>query len=62
MGFSMQRSWQNGDTWFTALIFAAADGREISAGMEVIARLDEEGVAILGSYKDAVKVTVELSN
>lgn len=38
------------------------DGREISAGMEVIARLDEEGVAILGSYKDAVKVTVELSN
>lgn len=38
------------------------DGREISAGMEVIARLDEEGVAILGSYEDAVKVTVELSN
>ena len=36
------------------------DGREISAGMEVIARLDEEGVAVLGSYKDAVKVTVEL--
>lgn len=38
------------------------DGREISAGMEVIARLDEEGIAILGSYEDAVKVTVELSN
>lgn len=38
------------------------DGREISAGMEVIARLDEEGVAALGSYEDEVKVTVELSN
>lgn len=38
------------------------DGREIRAGMEVIARLDEEGIAILGSYEDAVKVTVELSN
>lgn len=38
------------------------DGREISAGMEVIARLDEEGVAILGSYEDAVKVIVELNN
>lgn len=38
------------------------DGREISAGMEVIARLNEEGIAVLGSYEDAVKVTVELSN
>lgn len=38
------------------------DGREISAGMEVIARLDEEGIAILGSYGNAVKVTVALSN
>lgn len=38
------------------------DGREISAGMEVIARLDEEGIAILGSYENSVKVTVELSN
>lgn len=38
------------------------DGREISAGMEVIARLDEEGIAALGSYEDEVKVTVELSN
>lgn len=38
------------------------DGREISAGMEVIARLDEEGIAVLGSYENAVKVTVELSN
>lgn len=38
------------------------DGREISAGMEVIARLDEEGIAVLGSYEDAVKVTVALSN
>lgn len=38
------------------------DGREISAGMEVIARLDEKGIAVLGSYENAVKVTVELSN
>lgn len=38
------------------------DGREISAGMEVIARLDEEGIAALGSYENAVRVTVELSN
>lgn len=38
------------------------DGREISAGIEVIARLDEEGIAVLGSYEAAVKVTVELSN
>lgn len=38
------------------------DGREISAGMEVIARLNEEGIAVLGSYEAAVKVTVELSN
>lgn len=37
------------------------DGREISAGMEVIARLDEEGIAVLGSYKSSVKVTVEMS-
>lgn len=38
------------------------DGREISAGMEVIARLDEEGIEILGSYENEVKVTVELSD
>lgn len=38
------------------------DGREISAGMEVIARLDEEGIVILGSYENEVKVTVELSD
>ena len=37
------------------------DGREISAGMEVIARLDEAGIATLATYPDAVKVTVELS-
>lgn len=37
------------------------DGREISAGMEVIARMDEAGVAALATYPDAVKVTVELS-
>lgn len=30
--------------------------------MEVIARLDDEGVAVLGSYEDAVRVTVELSD
>ena len=30
--------------------------------MEVIARLDEEGIAVLGSYEAAVKVTVELSD
>lgn len=38
------------------------DGREISAGMEVIARLDEAGIATLGTYPADVKVTVELSN
>lgn len=43
-------------------IFTEHDGRSISSGIEVLARMDEEGVAILGSYENAVKVTVELSN
>lgn len=38
------------------------DGREISAGMEVIARLDEAGIATLGTYPADVKVTVSLSD
>lgn len=38
------------------------DGREISAGMEVIANLDQAGIETLGSYADSVKVTVALSD
>jgi hypothetical protein len=46
----------------TFAMYYAHDGREISAGMEVIARLDEAGIERLGSYANAVKVTVKLSD
>lgn len=41
-------------------IFHDHDGRGISAGIEVLARLDETGVAAFASYKDKVEVTFEL--
>ena len=37
------------------------DGRTVSAGMEVIARMDREGVDALGSYAGDVEVTVVLA-
>ena len=37
------------------------DGRTISAGMEVLARMDSEGIDALGSYAGAVEVTVSLA-
>ena len=37
------------------------DGREISAGFELIARMDQTGIETLATYPNAVKVTVELS-
>lgn len=38
------------------------DGRTISAGMEVIARMDQEGIDALGSYANDVDVTVSLAD
>ena len=37
------------------------DGRTISAGMEVIDRMDQEGIDALGSYANDVEVTVSLA-
>ena len=36
------------------------DGRTISAGMEVLARMDQEGIDALGSYVNDVEVTISL--
>ena len=41
-------------------IFYDHDGRSISAGIEVLAKLDDEGVAAIHSYADLVSVTFEL--
>lgn len=37
------------------------DGRTISAGMEVIARMEQEGIDTLGSYANDVEVTIALA-
>ena len=37
------------------------DGRTIAAGMEVIARMDQDGIGALGSYAGNVDVTVSLA-
>jgi len=41
-------------------IFHDHDGRSISAGVEVLAKLDEGGAAVIASYSDLVSVTFEL--
>lgn len=41
-------------------IFHAHDGRSISAGVEVLAKLDEGGAEAIVSYADLVRVTFEL--
>lgn len=41
-------------------IFYDHDGRSISAGIEVLAKLDEDGVEAIHSYADLVSVTFEL--
>lgn len=41
-------------------IFHDHDGRSISAGVEVLARLDEGGAQVIASYADLVRVTFEL--
>lgn len=41
-------------------IFHAHDGRSISVGVEVLAKLDEGGVEAIASYADLVSVTFEL--
>ena len=41
-------------------IFHDHDGRSISAGIEVLAKLDEDGVEAIASYADLVTVTFEL--
>lgn len=38
------------------------DGRTIAAGMEVIARMDQDGIDALGSYANDVEVTVKLAD
>lgn len=37
------------------------DGRTIAAGMEVIARMDQDGIDALGSYANDVEVTVRIA-
>ena len=41
-------------------IFHAHDGRSISAGVEVLAKLEEGGAEVIASYADLVSVTFEL--
>ena len=41
-------------------IFHDHDGRSISAGVEILAKLDEAGVEAIASYADLVSVTFEL--
>lgn len=41
-------------------IFHAHDGRSISAGVEVLAKLDEGGAEVIASYADLVSVTFEM--
>lgn len=41
-------------------IFHSHDGRSISAGVEILAKLDEGGVEAIASYADLVSVTFEL--
>ena len=45
----------------TYAMFYAHDGNVISAGMEVLATLDQEGIKALASFPDDVKVTVTLA-
>lgn len=44
----------------TCAMYYDHDGRTIAAGMEVIARMDQEGIDALGSYANDVEVTVSL--
>lgn len=41
-------------------IFHAHDGRSISAGVEILAKLDEGGAEVIATYADLVSVTFEL--
>lgn len=43
-------------------IFHDHDGRTIAAGMEVIARMDQNGIDALGSYANDVEVTVRIAD
>ena len=49
--------WHPGPTY---AMYYDHDGRTIAAGMEVIARMDQEGIDALGSYENDVEVTVSL--
>lgn len=44
----------------TYAMYYGHDGRTIAAGMEVITRMDQEGIDALGSYTGDVEVTVAL--
>ena len=46
----------------TYAIYYDHDGRTIAAGMEVIARMDQQGIDMLGSYKNDVEVKISLTD
>jgi hypothetical protein len=62
---NVQKEYAIGDIIYyppgpTFAMYYAHDGRVISAGMEVIARLDAEGIRTLATFPANVRVTVEL--
>lgn len=63
---NIQTPYEIGDVIYyppgpTFAMYYDHDGREISAGMEVIARLDDVGIAALAERSGAVEVTIELA-
>ena len=63
---NIQTPYEIGDVIYyppgpTFAMYYDHDGREISAGMEVIARLDDAGIAALAERSGAVEVTIELA-
>jgi hypothetical protein len=63
---NVQKEYAIGDVIYyppgpTFAMYYAHDGRVISAGMEVLARLDAEGIRTLATFPANVQVTVELA-
>jgi hypothetical protein len=62
----IQKEYKIGDIIYyppgpTFAMYYAHDGNVISAGMEVLAMLDQDGIKKLASYSDAVRVTLSLA-
>jgi len=64
---NIQKDYEIGDIIYyppgpTFAMYYAHDGNIISAGFELIARLDQESIDILATYPNAVEVTIELGD